>query len=358
MNEIPTYEEILQRCLDRIPNSFDKRQGSIIYDALAPCCVELAQLYIQLVGVYDQVFINTAVREALDALVRQNGLTRKSATYALRTGKFNMIIPIGSRFSDGTNTYIVISNMENDPTYSRLECEQAGSVGNSYYGSLTPITYINGLTSAELLDIIDLGNDVETDEALRERYMETVTAPQFGGNVSDYQNKVRALEGVGGCKVIPIWNGNGTVKLIITNAQGGAPTTSLIEDVQEAVDPNGDQSGLGIAPIGHLVTVVGAEEIELEVESSFTLAPGITRESIQDSVNKVIQDYFTALSKEWDSTDNIVVRISQIETRLLSVPGVLDLDSTTINTDKVNTTGNVTLESHQIPKLYGVVISD
>lgn len=357
MNEIPTYEEILQRCLDRIPNSFDKRQGSIIYDALAPCCVELAQLYIQLASVYDLVFIDTAVGESLDALVRQNGVTRKAATNAIRLGEFSMVVPVGSRFSDGENTYIVIENIE-DTTNSKLQCEQAGTVGNSYYGSLTPISYITGLTYAELTDIVDLGDDIESDDALKERYMEAVTAPQFGGNVSDYQNKVRALEGVGGCKVIPIWNGNGTVKLIITNAQGGAPTQSLIDTVQEAVDPTQDQMGVGIAPIGHIVTVVGAEEVELEIESSFTLAAGVTRESIQDSVNKVVEDYFISLSKEWDSQENVIVRISQIETRILSVPGVLDLDGTTINTATQNITGNVTLESHQIPKLYGVVISD
>lgn len=353
MNEIPTYEELLQRCLDRIPNSIDKRQGSIIYDALAPCCVELAQMYIQLASIYDLVFIDTAVGEALDALVKQNGISRKNATNAIRLGEFSMVVPVGTRFSDGENTYIVIDNIEGT-TNSKLQCEQAGSIGNSYYGQLTPITYIMGLNSAILTDIIDTGSDIETDEALRERYMEAVTAPQFGGNVSDYQNKVRALEGVGGCKVIPIWNGGGTVKLIITNAQGGVPTESLINSVQEAVDPTQDQSGLGIAPIGHIVTVEGAEEVELEIESSFTLQSGITRESVQESVNKVIQDYFTSLSKEWDSQDNIVVRISQIETRLLSVPGVLDLDSTTIN----NSTGNLTLESNQIPVLYGVVISD
>ena len=357
MNEIPTYEEILQRCLDRIPNSFDKRQGSIIYDALAPCCVELAQLYIELSSMFDLVFIDTAVGSYLDVLVKQNGVTRKDAIKAIRLGEFNMILPIGTRFSDGENTYIVIENIEGT-TNSKLECEQAGIVGNSYYGSLTPISYISGLTQAELTDIIELGDDIESDDALRERYMEAVTAPHFGGNVSDYQYKVRALEGVGGCKVIPIWNGNGTVKLIITNAQGGAPTEALINQVQEAVDPKQDQSGTGIAPIGHIVTVEGAEEIELEVESSFTLQAGVTRESIQESVNKVIQDYFTALSKEWDSQENIIVRISQIETRLLSVPGVVDVDGTTINTSTQNITGNVTLEPQQIPVLYGVVISD
>lgn len=354
MKEIPTYEEILQRCLDRIPNSLDKRQGSIIYDALAPCCVELAQMYIELAGTYDQVFIDTAVGGALDALVKQNGLTRKEATNALRKGEFNMVVPVGSRFSDGENSYIVIENIEGTNN-SKLQCEQSGVVGNSYYGSLTPITYFIGLTKAELTDIIDLGDDVESDDQLRERYMEAATAPQFGGNVSDYQNKVKALEGVGGCKVVPIWNGGGTVKLIITNAQGGAPTKALVDDVQEAVDPTQDQAGIGIAPIGHIVTVEGAEEVEIEVESSFTLEAGVTREGIQESVNKAITDYFTALSKEWDSQDNIIVRISQIETRLLGVSGVLDLDSTTIN----GSSGNITLQSNQIPVLYGgVIISD
>lgn len=351
MNEIPTYEEILQRCLDRVPNSFDKRQGSIIYDALAPCCVELAQMYIQLESIYSQVFIDTAVSSALDALVRQNGLMRKEATYAIRKGEFNMVIPVGTRFSDGENSYIVISNIEGTNN-SRLQCEQAGSNGNSYYGSLTPITYITGLTYAELTDIIDLGDDTENDEALRLRYMESVTAPQFGGNVSDYQNKVKSLLGVGGCKVIPIWNGGGTVKLIIINSEGGVPTESLIKEVQTAVDPTQDQTGLGIAPVGHIVTVVGAEALNLTISATFTLQAGITKTDIQESVNEVIDNYFTNLSKTWDKEDNLVVRLSQIETRLLGVTGVLDITNVTLN----GSTSNISLTSEQIPVRSGQVV--
>lgn len=351
MNEIPTYEEILQRCLDRIPNSLDKRQGSIIYDALAPCCVELAQMYIELAGVYDQVFIDTAVGDALDALVRQNGVSRKEATYAIRKGEFSMVVPVGSRFSDGENTYIVIENIEGT-TNSKLQCEQAGTVGNSYYGSLTPISYIIGLEYAELTDIIDLGDDIESDDALRERYMESVTAPQFGGNISDYQNKVKALEGVGGCKVIPIWNGGGTVKLIVTNTQGGVPTDTLVNEVQEAVDPTQDQTGIGIAPIGHIVTVEGAEALNIAISATFTLESGISAAAIQDSVNEVIDNYFTNLSKTWDKEDSLIVRLSQIETRLLGVNGVLDVTNVKLN----DTSGNISLESNQIPVRNGGVV--
>ena len=351
MNEIPTYEEILQRCLDRIPNTIDKRQGSIIYDALAPCCVELAQMYIELSGIYDQVFIDTAVGEALDKLVEQNGVKRKDATYALRKGEFNMVVPVGNRFSDGENTYIVIENIAGTNN-SILRCEQAGSVGNGYYGSLTPITYLQGLTKAELTDIIDMGDDVESDEDLRVRYMESVTAPQFGGNVSDYQNKVKSLIGVGGCKVIPIWNGGGTVKLIITNTQGGVPTSSLVNDVQEAVDPNQDQQGLGIAPIGHIVTVEGAAAKNIIVSATFTLESGVNPTDIQDSVNNVVDNYFKSLSVNWDKEDNLIARISQLETRLLGVAGVLDITNTKMN----NSSSNLSLQSNEIPVRQGDVV--
>jgi len=351
MNEIPTYEEILQRCLDRIPNTIDKRQGSIIYDALAPCCVELAQMYIELSGIYDQVFIDTAVGEALDKLVEQNGVKRKDATYALRKGEFNMVVPVDNRFSDGENTYIVVENIVGTNN-SILRCEQAGIVGNSYYGSLTPITYLQGLTRAELTDIIDMGDDIESDEDLRVRYMESVTAPEFGGNVSDYQNKVKSLTGVGGCKVVPIWNGGGTVKLIITNSQGGVPTSSLVNDVQEAVDPNQDQQGLGIAPIGHIVTVEGAVARNITVSATFTLESGVDPTDIQDSVNNIVDNYFKSLSTNWDKEDNIIVRISQLETRLLGVAGVLDITNTRMN----NSSSNLSLESNEIPVREGDVV--
>ena len=310
IDEIPTYEELLQRCLDRIPSTLDKRQGSVIYNALAPCCAELEQLWIKLASTYELVFVDTAVGEALDALVKQNGMTRKEATYALRKGEFNMVVPVGSRFSDGTLSYIVTENIAGTNN-SRLECETAGSVGNTYYGSLIPISYIDGLTRAELTDIIDSGEDIETDDALRERYLEWVTAPEFGGNISDYQVKVKSLTGVGGCKVIPVWDGGGTVKLIITNSTYGVPDESLVDYVQEQVDPTGDQTGLGIAPIGHVVTVVGAEQASLTVACTLVL-----------------------------------------ETRILGVSGVLDITALTVN----NTTNNIQLDSTEIPVKNGNVV--
>ena len=48
MYESLTFEVLLKRMLDRVSNSLDKREGSIIYDAAAPAANELQNAYINL----------------------------------------------------------------------------------------------------------------------------------------------------------------------------------------------------------------------------------------------------------------------------------------------------------------------
>ena len=66
MYEEMTYEVIMQRLLNRVPDTFDKREGAIIFDALAPAAAELAQLYVQLDVVLNQTFADTATGEYLE----------------------------------------------------------------------------------------------------------------------------------------------------------------------------------------------------------------------------------------------------------------------------------------------------
>ena len=60
------FDSILQRLLNNVSDELDKRQGSIIYDALAPAAAELAQAYIALDVYTDQTYLATAVGENLD----------------------------------------------------------------------------------------------------------------------------------------------------------------------------------------------------------------------------------------------------------------------------------------------------
>ena len=352
MYENITFESILKRMLDRIPNNFDKREGSVIYDALASAAIEFQNMYIHNDTVLNESFADTQSREYLIKRCAERGIHVQEATYAIRQGEFNMDVPIGSRFSLNQLNYVVTEKIENG--VFKLQCEKAGSEGNLESGTLIPIDYINGLHAANLTDILVPGEDEEETEHLRQRYFDSLDSQAFGGNVADYKEKVKSLDGVGGVKVHPVWNGGGTVKVVFTDSTYAKPSGILVNAVQEKTDPSPNQGvGAGFAPIGHVVTVVGCDEVVVNINTKITFQGGWNWESIKPYVENVIDEYFTELSATWDSlneNEGLTVRISQIETRLLDLTGILDIGNTTLN----GATQNLTIGADAIP-VRGVV---
>ena len=110
-----TYEVILQRMLDRVPDNMDKREGSIIYDALAPAARELADLYAEFGEIETESYADTASREYLIKRAAERGITPHPATNAIVKGVFtptDIEIPIGTRFNSDNLNYIVISKFK------------------------------------------------------------------------------------------------------------------------------------------------------------------------------------------------------------------------------------------------------
>ena len=357
-----TFDYLMEQALSQVPDTIDKRQGSIIYDALAPACYLLAYFYNTLRNIYRDTFAETATGEALDLRAAELGITRYPATFAIKKGYFEsangepMTIPIGARFSTISDinpiTYVVTeAYAENgviQPGYYQLKCEIAGASGNEYSGTLTNITHIPGLATATMLDLLIPGEDEETDESLRKRYFESLVGQAYGGNIADYKQKVTALPGVGGVKVEPIWNGGGTVKLTIIDSDYNKPSPTLIDEVQTAVDPVQNQGkGYGIAPIGHVVTVIGVNEVEINVEPQITLQTGYTWEDVKPTVEAAINDYFAELRSQWADSQTLVVRISQIEVRILAITGIVDVQNTKLNGQQQN----IELGPYEIPIL-------
>ncbi|WP_447515594.1 baseplate J/gp47 family protein, partial [Clostridioides difficile] len=78
-----------------------------------------------------------------------------------------------------------------------------------------------------------------------------LNSQSFGGNIQNYKDEVNKIQDVGGAKVYPVWDGGGTVKLVIINSNFKVPSSDLVNLVQEEIDPIGHQGqGLGLAPIG------------------------------------------------------------------------------------------------------------
>lgn len=359
MYEDQTYEAILQRMLDRVPNNIDKRPGSIIYDALAPAAAELAQLYAELDINYNLSFADTANGEYLTRRAAEFGVNRRPATKARRKGLFYgegntpIDVPFNSRYGiEGVN-YVVISKI--DTGQFVLECETAGVIGNQHFGTMLPVDFVPGLVRAELSDVLVPGEDEEDDESLRQRYFEAVNEPPFGGNVADYKQKISAMDGVGGVKVFPVWQGGGTVKCTIQAADGNAPSPQLVDDVQKFIDPpNNSGRGFGLAPIGHTVTIMGVQPVTIDVETTVTLSDDVTVGQVQASIEDVIEAYLLSLRKDWASQSRLVVRVSQIEAVILGVPGVIDISDTKLN----GTAANITLGEEEIPMLGTVMVHE
>lgn len=333
MAENNTFETILNAMLARVPTSIDKREGSFIYDSLAPTAVELQNMYIQSDYVLNETFADTASRENLIRRAAERGITIQPATNAIVKGEFTpntLEIPIGSRFSLDEFNYSVTEKIS-DGIY-KLQCEEAGANANFKFGQLIPIDYINGLQYAEITSVLIPGEDEESTESLRERYFANLENQAFGGNITDYKQKVNSLSGTGGVKVYPVWNGGGTVKLVIINSDFQKPSDELISATQTAIDPIQNQGqGLGIAPIGHVVTVVGVNETVLNIASEFTLQNGYQWADVETNIKSTIQNYFDELNSTWADSENLIVRISQLETRLLNIYGIIDIANTKIN---------------------------
>jgi uncharacterized phage protein gp47/JayE len=352
MYEFMTYDVILKRMLDIVSEnaknkgiSIDTREGSMIFMALAPAAIEMQNMYIEIDDVLNESFAETQTREFLIKRCAERGIFVNEATNAIRRGVFNIDVPIGSRFSLNMLNYIVTEKIIDNEF--KLMCETPGEVGNAESGELIPIDYIEGLTSAVLVDVLIMpGEDAETTEHLRERYFASLDSQSFGGNISDYKEKVNSMVGVGGVKVYPTWNGGGTVKIVFINSEYEVPSSDLVYTVQTEIDPVQNQGqGLGIAPIGHIVTVVGCGEISVDIATNITFEANWDWEAVKPYVENTIDEYFKELSTEWADSENIIVRISHIETRLLALSGILDIANTTLN----GASQNLVIDADNIP---------
>ena len=336
MYEEITYESILQRMLARVPSSIDKREGSIIYDALAPAAAELSQLYMELDVVLNETFADTAHRQYLVMRAQERGISPYPATNAEVKAVFNVAVPLGSRFAKEELTYVVTELLSDTDHSYRLACETAGSEANYHLGALTPLSVVEGLTTGEITEVLIPGEDEEDTEEFRSRYLNSFTSQAFGGNVADYKEKVNALPGVGGVKVYPVWNGGGTVKVVIVDSDYKSPSQELVSQVQTALDPVTNQGeGLGIAPIGHVVTVEAAGEEEVDIEMTITYESGWSYTELAPYVEEVIDEYFSEINAGFEN-GAIVIRTSQIEMRVLELTGVVDVAHTKLNNVEEN----------------------
>lgn len=376
-----TYDYILTEALSKVPDNVDKREGSIIRDALSPCCYEAAKHILYLADIIEQTYIETANGLWLDGRVIEGGITRDPATYAKKLGVFKTQldepcqISIGQSFSTVGDTILnytavqVYTNEDGDvvPGSYIMQCNTVGSVGNSYIGRIVPNDYIEKLASAEITTLLYPGEEEESDDSLRERFLANLMKTAFGGNIAQYRQWAKEIPGIGGVQVYSVWAGGGTVKLSIIDTDYNSCSSEFCQTILEKFDPenSGGETGLGlgIAPIGHKVTVSTPLPRTINVSGKITLLPGYKLETLMPDIKASLENYLLSLREAWENSDDennysVTVYLGRINFAILNVKGVSSAYELKLNETDTDIKLTETSSLQEIPVLGTVSLDE
>lgn len=344
--EAQNFDYWLNLMLDNVPDDIEKREGSIIYDAVAPAAMVNAQQSLSLATIIRETYIKTAQGEFLDYRAVEHGTNRYTATNAEVKAKFNdddgkpVNVEVGDRFASIAESpifYTVIKS--NGDGTAEMQAEEAGTSANSYLGQILPVTPNDNLAWAEITEITIPARDEENDEHLRARLLNTNSWVAYGGNVADYLNMTSKINDVGATQVYPTWDGPGTVKLVILNNDMMPASSTLVKKVKEEIDPEESTTqGYGLAPIDHRVTVVAPETFEVNIAMNVTIADSANVDTIKANIKTSLEEFFKSLRKDWDAVNPTVGRgysmtiyRSKILSRVMMIVGVANATMPRLN---------------------------
>ncbi|MBC8586558.1 baseplate J/gp47 family protein [Youxingia wuxianensis] len=356
MAENYEYNSLLSEMLDLVPDDTDKREGSVIYDTLSPTAFMIAQQNYMLGYMFDLLFADTAEGEWLDRVVNDFGINREQATYALRQiNTFDkndtaIDVPLNSRFAINDVTFKITEKITTGQF--KATCEQLGTSGNLYSGTILPVDNINGLANATLItEPLIPARDEETDESLRARFYEAVRQTPYGGNIADYEQKTLAVDGVGAVKVFTaVSQGAGNVGIVIGDEQGNKATAELISKVQTLMGTDGD----GIAPIGHTVTVKTSVDLTVNVSAEIKIKTGSSFDVIKPIVESTITNYIENIG----FTEETVFYAKLVADILNCHESIIDVGTVTMNGSSSNLILTKTYATYQVPTVGTIAVTE
>lgn len=349
-----TESTILQRMLARVDDGIDKNEGSYIYDALAAATADIAQMKIDMGQYLSRGFASTTFGQYLDLRCQEHGLTRKDAVSATGqvkiSGTAGIPIPVGTMVAtpadSATDTVAIQFSTLADLTLGvdgsgavDIKAVMAGESGNVAAGAISVVVKsMNGVTSVTNPVPTSGGADTENDISLLSRFLAKVQNPGTSGNKADYLNWALEVPGVGGAQVIPLWNGPGTVKVVLVDSDKLPASQAIVDAVQAYIAPTDE--GTGEAPIGATVTVVAATAVNIDVTATVVITGAKTIDDIKAAFKSSLADYLQGLAFAQDPT----VRYVRVGSLLLDVDGIQDYSNLTLN----GGSGNISINQDQV----------
>jgi len=345
---IDVLNRLLQNYKDMHVNPAESVEGTFSFDNLSANSVEFEKAYAEMALMMEAAFPQTSWGKYLDNLAEElGGLERRKATSAIVDltigGTAGTNVQAGSLFATergiqfATNELVILD--ETGSGTVKASAIVPGTSGNVSTGTIVKIPVsIYGVTSvtnqAEATD----GYDEETDSELLNRLLFKLRNPVTSGNVNHYIEWASSVSGVGSVYVKPLWNGAGTVKVIIVNNKNDKASDELINTVKTYID--------SVRPIGADVTVTTPDYTEITVKANIAVSDGYG-----NTANEILQQ---ALEKYFNSVGiQGTVSIAKVGKVMLDSGAITDYDSLTLNGDNKN----ISMDTGHLPRLGSLEVT-
>ncbi len=350
--EDQTPDTIRTRILERVGTTLQTREGSFIYDVISPAAYEIWRIMMTLDEFITAFYVDEFSGKYLDMHAELLGLARRQGTQASAeirfTGKDGVTIPAGTAFFTTAGLRFDLAEgvaLVDGTGDGVLRAADVGDVYNIAAGEITQITRnITGLTSY-VNDAAAGGTDPESDEALFSRIDYRRKHPSTSGNENHYKEWALSCDGIGGAKVTRIWNGPGTVRVIVAGYDWEPVDDDVVSSCRDFIETQ--------RPIGAEVTVISAESIGIDVTATLTLSADAVLADVQTEFVSELGTYLKNLAEAYFADSEVyeyTVHVNRIAALLMNIPGVVDYTNLQVN----GGSANVVVSGTSVPVLGGV----
>lgn len=349
-----TKSEVLTALLNAIPDNYDKSVGSFIYDNLAAVAEQISTMDTDISNAQSKLSIeNLSGADLASRINERTGISRKAATYA--TGSVTVTgtgtINIGDLFetSAGTQFKAIETKVIASSGSVNIQAVISGIGGNVAIGTikLFPIT-LTGFTAVTNAAITSGGFDAELDADLLQRYYDYIQTPATSGNKNEYLVWVKSVSGVGDARVIALWSGNNTVKVVIIDSNKQPASGALVTTVQNYIDPGVTGLGDGVAPIGAFVTVESATGVNINISVTIVLSAGYSLPTATTNIRNALTALLQSLAFKQS-----VVSYAKVGDTILNSDGVEDYSGLVVN----GGTANISIGNEEVAILGTTTIT-
>lgn len=340
-----TYEVIRERILNAMNSDIDKREGSYTSNMISPVSVEFAKYYMELDNLLAIMFLEDSTDEFLDKKVGDFAVYRKLGTSA--RGIIQVKGIVGTFIPKGTTVLsqseLVFYTLEdvwlNEGTNNiNVEASNVGEEYNIIPNSIDKFAIdITGVKTVTNEEIFTGGTNRETDEELRERFFEIIRRPATSGNIYHYEQWAKEVDGINQVRVKPLWDGPGTVKVIISN-DNNIVDSSIVEKCKKHIEE--------VRPIGAEVTVITPSKLDIIVKANIIIEKGFDSSQAKIEFGNNLRNYLA------NCVDEVVY--TRVASCLGSVEGVRDYRNLTVNDGTVN----IKYNDEQMPVAKSITLSE